>query len=105
MLLAHAEAYEAFKADATLTANGATIGITNNCDFTEPASNAPADLAAAERVNEWWLGWFADPIWLGHYPESMVRKLGDRLPSFTPEEAAKLKGSSDFFGLNHYGSR
>ena len=105
VLLAHAEAYAAFKADPTLTAKGAKIGITNNCDFTEPASDSPADIAAAERVNEWWLAWFTDPIWRGHYPESMVRKLGSRLPSFTPEEALKLKGSSDFFGLNHYGSR
>jgi beta-glucosidase/6-phospho-beta-glucosidase/beta-galactosidase len=105
VLLAHAEAYEAFKADATLTSRGAQIGITNNCDFTEPASDAPEDIAAAERVNEWWLAWFTDPIWLGHYPDSMVRKLGARLPTFTPAEAAKLKGSSDFFGLNHYGSR
>jgi beta-glucosidase/6-phospho-beta-glucosidase/beta-galactosidase len=96
---------QAFRADATLTANGAQIGITNNCDFTEPGSSDPADVAAATRANEWWLAWFTDPIWLGHYPASMVSKLGSRLPTFTAAEAAKLKGSADFFGLNHYGSR
>jgi len=105
VLLAHAEAVEAFRADPTLTAAGAKIGITNNCDFTEPGSSSAEDIAAAERVNEWWLAWFTDPIWLGHYPASMVQKLGDRLPSFSASEAAKLKGSADFFGLNHYGSR
>ena len=105
VLLAHAEAVEAFRSDRTLTARGAKIGITNNCDFTEPASPAAADIAAATRANEWWLAWFADPIWLGTYPASMVRTLGARLPSFTPAEAAKLRGSADFFGLNHYGSR
>jgi beta-glucosidase len=27
---------------------------------------------------------------------------GNRLPSFTPEEAEMVKGSFDFIGLNHY---
>ena len=45
-----------------------------------------------------------DPIWLGDYPASMKKKLGARLPEFTAEEKAALKGSADFFGLNHYGS-
>jgi len=34
----------------------------------------------------------------------MKSKLGSRLPSFTDAEKASLKGSADFFGLNHYGS-
>jgi len=45
------------------------------------------------------VGWFADPIYLGQYPESMKKMLGDRLPDFTPEEIALVKGSSDV-GLN-----
>jgi len=105
VLLAHAEAVEAFRANSAATANGGKIGITNNCDWNEPASSSAADIAAAERANEWWLAWFADPVWLGHYPASMVARLGARLPTFTPEEQAKLRGSADFFGLNHYGSQ
>ena len=106
VLLAHAEAVDAFRHDPTLNLmEGAVIGITNNCDWTEPGSSKQIDIDAATRANEWWLAWFTDPIWLGHYPASMVAKLGDRLPTFTPQEQAKLRGSADFFGLNHYGSR
>jgi beta-glucosidase len=34
----------------------------------------------------------------------MVKALGDRLPTFTEEQSAMLKGSCDFFGVNHYSS-
>ena len=32
----------------------------------------------------------------------MRKQLGNRLPEFTPEEAALVKGSNDFYGMNHY---
>ena len=51
------------------------------------------------------LGWFADPIYKGHYPASLKQTLGDRLPEFTEEEWALVKGSSDFFGFNTYTTR
>lgn len=35
---------------------------------------------------------------------SLVSSLGDRLPQFTSEEIAVVKGSSEFLGLNHYTS-
>lgn len=33
----------------------------------------------------------------------MRKQLGDRLPEFTEEELALVKGSNDFFGINSYG--
>ena len=45
-----------------------------------------------------------DPVYLGYYPASVKALLGDRLPEFTDEEIAVVKGSSDFFGLNTYSS-
>lgn len=32
----------------------------------------------------------------------MVAQLGTRLPEWTPEEVALVKGSNDFYGMNHY---
>lgn len=32
----------------------------------------------------------------------MVKQLGDRLPTFTEEEKELVKGSNDFYGMNHY---
>lgn len=34
----------------------------------------------------------------------MRERCGNRLPRFTPEQSAMLKGSADFFALNHYSS-
>jgi len=44
------------------------------------------------------VGWFADPIYLGGYPQSVIDRLGDRLPKFTEEEIKVVQGSSEFYG-------
>ena len=38
----------------------------------------------------------------GDYPSSMRERVGDRLPTFSAEQKALLKGSLDFVGINHY---
>ncbi len=40
----------------------------------------------------------------GDYPTLMRERCGNRLPRFTAEQREMLKGSADFFGLNHYSS-
>ncbi|KAG6945258.1 hypothetical protein JG688_00016651 [Phytophthora aleatoria] len=59
---------------------------------------------AAERSVLFWLHWFADPVYKGDYPQVLKYRCGLRLPKFTEEAAKLLQGSSDFFGLNHYGT-
>lgn len=100
LLLAHAKTVSIFRKD--FSSQKGTIGITNNCDWREPLTKEPEDIEAAERALLFFLGWFADPVYFGDYPEVMKSRLGDRLPVFTAEEKTLLKGSSDFFGLNHY---
>lgn len=84
---------------------GGEIGITLNCDWKEPFSNKPEDIEASQRSMEFQNAWFFDPIYFGDYPDSMKRRVKERLPVFTEEEKKMIKGSSDFFGLNHYTSR
>jgi len=104
VLLAHASVVQLYR-ESYQSLQGGQIGITNNADYREPYSSDPQDVGAAERYQQFWLGWFADPIFLdGDYPPAMKSILGDRLPTFTSEESELVKGSADFFGLNHYGT-
>jgi len=101
LLKGHAKAVDVYRKKYQ-TQQGGRIGITNNCDWREPLTDSEADKEAAQRALEFFLAWFADPVYFGDYPSSMRERVGDRLPIFTEEEKQLLKGSSDFFGLNHY---
>jgi beta-glucosidase/6-phospho-beta-glucosidase/beta-galactosidase len=101
LLIAHAQAVSCYRKEFQETQQG-LIGITNNCDWREPLTEKQEDIAAAERAIEFILAWFTDPIYLGHYPASMVERLGQKLPLFSEVEIELIKGSTDFFGLNHY---
>jgi len=101
MILAHARAVRRYRMEFKPKQQG-RIGITLNMDWKEPLSSSESDLAAQRRALAWQLGWFADPIYRGHYPAAMRSRCKDRLPSFTEAEQRLVKGSSDFFGLNHY---
>jgi len=57
---------------------------------------------AAQQALDVAIGWYADPIYLGHYPPFLGEMLGNRLPTYSEEEWAIIKGSSDFYGMNTY---
>jgi beta-glucosidase len=80
------------------------IGITLNCDWGEPMTSSENDKKASVKYLESQLSWFADPVFFGKYPDSMLTSLGERLPTFTEDEIEMLRGSWDYFGLNHYTS-
>jgi beta-glucosidase len=107
VLNAHAKAVSMFR-ELEATRSG-LIGITLNGEWGESAVAAQLGQVDAydqdspsQRYLESQIGWFADPIKFGDYPESMRKVLGSRLPSFTVEERNKLLGSWDFFGFNFY---
>ena len=101
-LLAHAATVKMYR-EQFKSKQGGQIGIVLNPDMYYPKNpNNPSDVEAAKRATDFTLGWFADPVFYGDYPEVMKKRVGDRLPKFTEAEKALLKGSTDFFGLNHY---
>ena len=100
LLLAHAKAVNLYR--TKFQHQQGVIGITNNCDWREPLTDSKEDKEAAQRALEFFLGWFADPVYMGDYPAVMKARLGNRLPIFSEAEKILLKDSSDFFGLNHY---
>ncbi|KAF1966341.1 beta-glucosidase [Bimuria novae-zelandiae CBS 107.79] len=103
LMIAHARAVKVYR-DEFKAKDGGIIAITLNGDYAEPwDADDPLDVEAANRKLEFTYGWFADPIYHGKYPDSMRKQLGDRLPEFTAEEIALVKGSNDFFGINSYG--
>ncbi|KAF2758577.1 beta-glucosidase, partial [Pseudovirgaria hyperparasitica] len=102
MLLAHASAVKVYREEFKAR-DGGQIGITLNGDWAEPWDAAdPLDVEACERKMEFATAWFGDPIYFGTYPASMRAQLGVRLPKFTDAEAALVRGSNDFYGMNHY---
>ncbi|KAL0039349.1 hypothetical protein WJX79_004246 [Trebouxia sp. C0005] len=100
VLLAHAAAVQRFRHALP----DGKIGIVANSDFFEPLTNSAADKAAAQRCQEFMCARFADPVYFGDYPQSIKDSIA-ALPVFTPEQKAALKGSVDFFLINHYSTK
>ena len=95
LLLAHGRAVKLYRTEFKAQ-QGGEIGIVLNGDHAYPWDpKDPLDVEACDRKIEFSICWFADPIYFGKYPDSMRKQLGDRLPQFTDEERALVKGSNE----------
>ncbi|EDS31871.1 lactase-phlorizin hydrolase [Culex quinquefasciatus] len=113
VLLSHAEAVELYRKQYQPAQQG-IIGITVDSSWALPRSDSVEDQEASELVMQFHIGWYMHPIYskTGNYPQVMIDRINalsqeqgfanSRLPVFTEEEIEKLKGSSDFFGINAY---
>ena len=99
VLLSHAEAMEAVRAEAR---PGDRVGITLNLAPTEPAGDSQADAEAAERADGFLNRWFLDPLCRGNYPEDMVRWFGEAMPEVGAGDLARINAPIDFLGVNYY---
>lgn len=87
-----------------------SISIVLNGNYYEPYdATSYADQAAAQHRMEFYITWFADPVYLGtDYLSCMRSQLGPRLPTFTSAEFSLLHLSASmngFYGMNHYTSQ
>ncbi|KAH9730421.1 Beta-glucosidase 11 [Citrus sinensis] len=69
-----------------------------------PLTNSTEDAIATQRYNDFLVGWIANPLVYGDYPNIMKKNVGSRLPLFTYLESKQVKGSADFLGVNNYNS-
>ncbi|MGL8333389.1 family 1 glycosylhydrolase, partial [Salmonella sp. NW596] len=104
MLLAHGYAVKTYR-DKYQKQQGGKIGISIVTTWLMPYSQSPKDIAASQRLWDFIVGWYLDPVVTGDYPCSMKSIVRDRLPQFTPEEQEMLKGSYDILGINYYTAR
>ncbi|GBG45034.1 hypothetical protein CBR_g78504, partial [Chara braunii] len=103
VLRAHAAAVDVYRR-LYQSHQGGKIGIVLDSVWAMPLSDTAADKEATERHRLFTLGWFLEPVIRGCYPDVMQKRMGHKLPSFTAEESALLRGSIDFLGLNFYTS-
>lgn len=100
-LLSHGMALQAIRAagDARTQA-----GITLNFESKLPASDSPADQAAADSVLDPLYEWFADPILRGCYSPRILEDAGADAPVIQPGDMALISARNDFLGVNYYTS-
>ncbi|KAK7789047.1 hypothetical protein R5R35_010546 [Gryllus longicercus] len=116
ILQAHAKAYHVYDQKFRSKQKG-RVSITLSSRWLEPISESSEDIEASERGMQFELGWFAHPIYSksGDYPP-LMRKIVDehsraeglkysRLPSFSGYWIKYIRGTADFFALNHYTTR
>ncbi|KAG4081205.1 hypothetical protein HA402_003232 [Bradysia odoriphaga] len=115
ILKAHAEVVHLYR-NKFLAKQKGIIGITLDMSFPLPKTESAEDKIASELALQFYLGWFAHPIFSknGDYPQVMIDRISamskqqgfkrSRLPQFTPEEIDRIRNTSDFFGINSYTS-
>lgn len=78
------------------------VGIVLNQWTLDPASDDPADIAAAEHAWNVRQTAFLHPIFTGHYHPAMMDALDGLLPEIRPGDMALIAQKLDFLGINFY---
>ena len=97
MMLAHGAAVQVYRA-----VGHHQIGLVVNLEPQTPASQDPADRAAANRVDAYMNRQYLDPVFFGRYPEEMAEIFGDAWPDWPERDLVLIRQPIDFLGVNYY---
>jgi beta-glucosidase len=98
LLLSHALAAEAIRH----AARGARVGIVLDLVPVYPATDSPADRAAAAELDGLHNRWFLDPLFLGRYPSDALDSLAPDAPPVEDGDLELISRPLDFLGVNNY---
>jgi len=98
LMRAHGTAVQAYRA-----LNGRNrIGLVVNLEPKYPASQDPADIAAANRAEAYMNRQYLDPALLGAYPPELEEVFADAWPDLPAQDFDQIKQKLDFVGVNYY---
>jgi beta-glucosidase len=100
VLLAHAHSSRALR--DVLGRDRISVGFVHNPWPTLPATDDPADIAAARAIFLRNAAWWLDPLWKGLLPGPEWAELGNDVPEVLPGEMELVGDKPDFLGLNLY---
>ena len=98
LLLAHGLAVQAMRG----VAPHLNYGIVLNQWMADPASDDPADIAAAQAAWDQSEPLFLDAIFKGHYPPQVYDLVGENMPIVKDGDMALITQKLDYLGLNYY---
>ena len=81
------------------------IGLVVNLEPKDPATDVPADLAAAARADAYMNRQYLDPVFFGRYPEELPEIFGAAWPALSGGGLRGDPAPLDFVGVNYYSRR
>jgi beta-glucosidase len=98
ILLGHGLAVKAMRDSARTPIQ---IGIALNLSPVSPATETDKDRAAAKRYDGLLNRLFLDALYLGQYPEDVLKSIGSDFPSPAPTDMEIIPTPTDFLGVNY----
>lgn len=97
VLLAHGRAIQTLRAEGV-----GNLGAVCNLEYAHPATDSPADIAAAGRYDAIYNRFFVSGLFKGNYPTEVLQGLAPHLPQGWQEDFAIIGQPLDWLGLNYY---